>query len=1307
VGETKLYALSTPAFAYREFDVPSLDLNCLEAALDHLVRRHDMMRVRVTPNGRQVCTPPGWSAKRVGYADLRTLAPHEVEARLEAKRQSVGRDLPALEAGAPFYCFVHQLPGSYRVHLAFRLFAVDAESIGILLRDLLHAYHGRSLGSAIRTFREYVNGLVAYRSSADYKRSIAYWKKRALTLLPPPDLPLLSAALPAESRFAQRRYHLLPALWQAFRAKAARHRISFNVALCAVYADVLALWSGGKPFSLTTMVARRPEGDPNWHDVVGNFASTTLLQVDAHGCPRFVDRAQRLQSSLHRDLEHTAVSAVEVLRMRRQLLQESRQQAVPVVFASSLGLPPLEAGVMRMNWKPVAQRLHTPQIWIDHQVYEDGSGLVCNWDFVEEMFPKGMIDEMFATYCRNLVKLSEDESAWCMTAPWRLPDDQLRSRRAANATREDLPKGLLHEPFLAAAGRRGNHPALISPDRTLGYAETDRLTRNAAAKLRDLHISPGDLVGVCAQRSWQQIVATISIVRAGAAYVPLDPDLPAERLRLLLERSGACCVLVGDGCANSAFDPQVRTYAIESLFADPGKSELGSSATKPDDLAYVIYTSGSTGLPKGVAIAHRAAVNTIQDVLQRFGFGAKDRLLALSSLSFDLSVFDVFGSLGCGAALVIPPYSPSPDPAAWATCIEEQAVTVWNSVPQLLGMMIDYLGDRAPAVIGRLRLVMLSGDWIPLSLVRHLRAMNPSLLIVGLGGATEAAIWSNYCVVDDVMPHWTSVPYGMPLANQRYHILDSALRDSPTWVANELYIAGDGLAAGYHNDPERTVASFVVHPSTGERLYRTGDYGRYWPDGTIEFLGRRDTQVKIGGFRIELGEIEACLLSHPAVRQATCIVDGSSDADRRLLAFLVAKQDDTIVPEAIRAHLARRLPSYMVPRAFVVLDELPLTANGKVDRQRLRQKAQPLLAADKDVDVACAARDELEKELAELWGRLCNRPVPAVEMDFFAAGGTSLLAVRLLGCIRDRFGVTLPLASLFEHGTIRAQADLIRQQRPKSCAAPMKAAARRAVVHIRSGSVPLVLIHPVGGNVLCYRTLAELMPPAVGVAGVQMVARDGLEANTIPEMAAIYAGEILEAFPNQMVHLGGWSMGGIIALEVARHAAAAGSPVCSLTLIDSYRREADAPTCGGYAGVRGFFSDYLAGAGLPQAFSLVERLRPEAQFSAGLHQLQDLGLLSEHLDEAQLASAFAIYVRNYRALLAYEPTPPTCRTLIVGATQQGVFRGLTPFASTDMRVRHVVVAADHYSIMCGAGAAAVSHHVARHILTEGSRAERE
>src|SRR5215475_1727589 len=249
-GVSELYALSTPAFAYREFDVETLDLRRLIAALKQVVMRHDMLRVRVGSDGRQVCSPPGGRAEHIGYADLRNLASQEIEARLEAKRQSAARDIPSLDSGAPFYCFVHQLPSSYRVHLAFRLFAVDAESIGILLQDLVRAYEGESLGgtcSSRHVFREYVNGLAAYRSSANYKRSIQYWKKRALTLLPSPELPVASVAgLPVESRFDQRRYHLSQPLWQAFRAKAARHQISFNVALCAVYADVLALWSGGK-----------------------------------------------------------------------------------------------------------------------------------------------------------------------------------------------------------------------------------------------------------------------------------------------------------------------------------------------------------------------------------------------------------------------------------------------------------------------------------------------------------------------------------------------------------------------------------------------------------------------------------------------------------------------------------------------------------------------------------------------------------------------------------------------------------------------------------------------------------------------------------------------------------------------------------------------------------------------------------------------------------------------------------------------------------------------------------------------------
>jgi acyl-coenzyme A synthetase/AMP-(fatty) acid ligase/acyl carrier protein len=436
----------------------------------------------------------------------------------------------------------------------------------------------------------------------------------------------------------------------------------------------------------------------------------------------------------------------------------------------------------------------------------------------------------------------------------------------------------------------------------------------------------------------------------------------------------------------------------------------------------MIYTSGSTGFPKGVVIDHRGAVNTILDINERFGVGKDDRVLALSALNFDLSVYDIFGLLAVGGALVIPDADAEKDPAHWEELIERHEVTLWNSVPALMAMLVEHAASRPGSALNRLRLAMLSGDWIPLDLPGKIKAQNPRIELYSLGGATEASIWSIYYPIHEIDPAWASVPYGRPLRNQTMHVLNEFLHPSPVWVAGDLYIGGIGLAKEYWQDEQKTADKFVIHPITGERLYKTGDIGRYLPDGMIEFLGRADFQVKINGYRIELGEIETALGRHPQIRAAVVAAHGKDRESKRLIAYVVAANpDDPPQQDDLKAFLAAKIPEYMIPDAWLWLAEIPLSANGKVDRKAL---PDPEKERRKD-QVFSAPESGLEQELADLFGG-----VLAVERvgrldNFFEIGGNSIMVVRLISLVRETYQVELSLRDFFLKPTIAQLAENI------------------------------------------------------------------------------------------------------------------------------------------------------------------------------------------------------------------------------------------------------------------------------------------
>jgi amino acid adenylation domain-containing protein len=518
---------------------------------------------------------------------------------------------------------------------------------------------------------------------------------------------------------------------------------------------------------------------------------------------------------------------------------------------------------------------------------------------------------------------------------------------------------LLHRGFLERIEDQPEEPALIWAEGSMTYAALAAEASRLAARLRGAGVEPGSLVGVSAEKGWQQIVAVLGTTMAGGAYLPIDVELPEERRHHLVEHGGAEVVVTEMGCELSWPAGITRIEAVGGVSSANGHA-LDYMPQDAEDLAYVIYTSGSTGTPKGVAMRHRATWNTIDDINERFGVGPGDRVLCLSSLSFDLSVYDVFGILGAGGALVLPDHDARLDPRHWLELCAAHGVTIWNSVPALMELAVEQAELGAPRP-DSLRLVMMSGDWIPVALPDRIRAQAPGARLISLGGATEAAIWSIFHPIEEVDPEWTSIPYGRPLRNQFWQILNDRLNPCPKHVPGDLYIGGEGLADGYWRDEERTAASFITHPRTGERLYKTGDRGRFMADGNIEFLGREDSQVKVGGHRIELGEIETHLAAHPGVRAAAAAAVGEARGHRRLVAFVVPGDADRTGGEEAAAEGAEG------PAAGVGLDllggEVPI--QDPMERLEFRLRRHGLRAFDEGEAVELPA-GESEEQRASL-----------------------------------------------------------------------------------------------------------------------------------------------------------------------------------------------------------------------------------------------------------------------------------------------------------------------------------------------------
>ncbi|MGW5446791.1 hybrid non-ribosomal peptide synthetase/type I polyketide synthase [Streptomyces asiaticus] len=1293
VGRSSAFELgSVSTYFFIEVDVEGVDLDRLAEALRLMIDRHDMLRAVMTEDGHQrvlADVPP----YQIRTTDLRACDEQERQRLLNALHEEAKDQVFDTLRWPLFDVRATRLDERRtRLHIGLDALIIDAWSTSLLFREWAAAYRGdeSGLNDIPLAYRDYVLAARSIEGTPQHTASLDYWRGRIASLPPAPELPLAKSPASLERPvFTHRSDRIEAADWARFKHHAAAAGVTPSAALCTAYAQVLAAWSKSSRFTLNVLFFNRLPLHPDVGNLLGNFSATTLLEIDSAATEGFSQRAVRLQKQLWNDLEHSHVSGVEVLRELNRTRGGSGRAAMPVVFASTVNFAAKEDSAaatglaqhltaLGEGGREVSSSIRTPQVWLDHQVVEDAGALIVNWDVIEELFPEAMIDAMFAAYVDVLRGLCHEDGAWQRPAPVLAPDADLAVRQATNATDAPLPAGLLHEPFSDQAAAHPEWTAVIAPGRTLTYGQLDAHTNRLGRWLTSRGAGPGTSVGIVMDKGWEQVAATIGVLKSGAAYVPIDAAVPEERLRLLVEKAGISLVLTqAEVEARTAWPDGTVRLSVDGPEAEAlDAAGIEPAGAAPHDLAYIIFTSGSTGTPKGVMIPHSGALNTVLDINERFGITENDRVLALSALHFDLSVYDVFGVLAAGGAIVLPEPGAHREPARWVDLVTEHGVTVWNSVPTLMEMFTEYalaegLGDALP-----LHTVMMSGDWIPVTLPERIRSLVPDAAIWSLGGATEASIWSILHRIGDVDPDWASIPYGTPMRSQRFHVLNDAMQPCPVWVPGQLYIAGAGLARGYLGDEARTRAAFLRHPTTGERLYRTGDLGRYLPDGTIEFLGREDFQVKIRGYRIELGEIEAALLQTPGVRAAVVAAVGERQAGKQLVAYVVLDggHDRGPAPEELMEALGKVLPAYMVPQHILALDELPLTANGKVDRTAL-----PVPGAHAhDEGVTAGPRDGVEAELRAIWREFFPETPFGVHTDFFGLGGNSLLAVRLMAQIHRRLGCSLPLSTLFTRPTITTLADAVRDT-----GAGLR---RTALVPIRTGGdkPPLFLVHPVGGDVLCYAELATLLGEDQPVYALQVP--DGPELTTVGELADHYAEAMTAVDPHGPYRLGGWSMGGVVALEIAQRLTAAGRSVERLALIDLM--EPPGPTDSEHiddAVLMSWFARDLAGlAGAawepgPEPFRTAER-----QEALGvLHAEADRrSVLPPDIDADTLGAIFERFARNFRALLSSAPRPYQGAVRFFraqdGAPQAAVtaWQSLFPDGS-----RVIDLPGDHYTVM--------------------------
>ncbi len=856
---------------YFEVKFPLLEQKRVTEIWNILIRRHNNLRLVITDNQKQKIIESVPSLKIIWQED-------ENESLIQNIRNELSNKYYDVTKWPLFDVAVSKKNEKSIMHLSFDFLIMDWTSIWILLKEFEILYfEEKELGDVTYTFKQYYYEKINSQMSSRYIMDEHYWRNKIQNIYEAPQLPLVEESLSNE--FVRLSQVISSTQWGKIKRQAARYGLTPTTVLLTTFAFCLDLYCENSNFVLNLTTMNRKAKDNGVNSILGDFTTINLLNINIKKQNSFLDNAKAIQRELIENVEHDLFSGIEVLRELRKR-RKSSNFFLPIVFTSAIGTIKNQFDYLEMGEYGISQ---TPQVFLDCQVIEINSNLQINWDIRKGVFPTRLMENAMGKYLEGL-ELLMDKLDWNESFHIEaLTEEEKNIRAIVNETTCNYKIKPLHFDIVQQIRKNPDAIAVVKDNQETSYKKLGEKIAGIYKELKCCELRDNELVGIMMSHSDVEIAAIISVLCLGGAYVPLDQEQPIERIKNIISQAELRYVLVDEGTRLSNVD--VTTINCSNLSLE---KDIEYANISIDKCLYVIFTSGTTGIPKGVVVSHKAASNTIYGVRKTLRTPQRPVIIGLSKLGFDLSVFDIFGVLSCGGTIIYPSDEERISPEHWFNLIRKYNINMWNTVPALLQILVSYCLMHSFEITS-LTDIWLSGDWIPVSLLKEIGNLIPNAEVMSLGGATEGGIWSIYhkCLESD--KYKKSVPYGKPLPNQKFYILNSELEDVPTWVPGELFIGGKSLADGYLKDTEKTEYSFIVHKKTRERLYRTGDYGRYLLDGEIEFLGRKDNQIKMNGFRIELGEIETALLRNACVKEA-CIATNTRKSDKQLIAFVSPRQ---------------------------------------------------------------------------------------------------------------------------------------------------------------------------------------------------------------------------------------------------------------------------------------------------------------------------------------------------------------------------------------------------------------------------------
>ncbi|MGW2421033.1 non-ribosomal peptide synthetase [Streptomyces sp. NPDC001709] len=1141
----------------------ALDQDALGAAVHDLVDRHEILRTTYAtddagePYSRLL--PTAEAAPELRVAEV---APEDLTGAIEeavAHRFDLSAELP-LRAS-----LLRCSPQEHVLVMVVHHIASDGSSSAPMMRDLIHAYTARKDGRAPQweplpvQYKEYARWQREVLGDVTDPDSLAaaqveYWRKELDGVPQPLTLPF-DRPRPAEANSHGDTIPLaVPADVAAGLQKLADERgSSMSMVLQAALAVLLRRLGGGDDLTIGSPIAGRT--DEALADLIGFFVNTQVLRADLSGNPTFVDLLAQVRDKALTAYEYQDVPfdlLVEAINPERSA---SYQPLFQVMFAwQSYQKPDLDVPGLKVTFEQAIPSTAMVDLFFSLTVDETGA-LRGDLQYATQLFDRDSAEVIAARLVRVLEQLAADPSL--RVADVDVLGDQERQRllTEVNAAGNDIPEVTLVELFERQAARRTDAAAVTCDGASLTYGELNARANRLARHLVAQGVGPESLVGICLERSADLVVALLAVLKAGGAYLPIDPDSPADRIAYIVQDAQPVLLVTTstNGTAQGLDHDLPQVHLDQAgAFAEEEAADLTDAerrtALRPDHPAYVIYTSGSTGRPKGVLIPHHNVVGLFT-ATEDFAFGADDVWTLFHSYAFDFSVWELWGPLLYGGRLVVVPYDVSRSPADFLQLLARERVTVLNQTPSAFYQLVQ-ADAEAPGQELALRYVVFGGEALDLGRLAewYTRHASDAPVLVNMYGITETTVHVTRVDLDEhSAARCKASVIGPAVPGLRAYVLDTNLKPTPTGVTGELYVAGYGLARGYHGRPGLTAGRFVACPygEPGERMYRSGDLVRWSRNGRLEYVGRADSQVKIRGFRIELGEIEHALAGHPGVAQAVVLVREYQEGDKRLVGYVVPEPDVTVDTGELSAYLHERLPDYMVPSTVIPLAEIPLTSNGKLDRRALPSE-------DTKTVVGREPRNAYEEELCALFGELLGLEKVGIDDGFFALGGHSLLATRLSVRLRKQFDIDIPIRTIIKYPTVAELAALMLAGGVPADDADTFAVVLPLNSDPGTGKPPVWFFHGGGGLGWAYYSFAAHLQDRPAYA-LQSRGSDGVEplAGSAQEMIEDYVTQILKIQPEGPFNLIGWSFGGTVVQAVADALDRRGHEVSLVAILDA------------------------------------------------------------------------------------------------------------------------------------------------------------